>query len=157
MPLCRSEDDMQYIYSISNEAGVRIFQLLDGKHSIKQIQEVLKKEFQGKTEEIEGEILTFVDDLLSVQLIKKTKKALAFQVDVAAGGAKGRLTKKPYKTPEVARIKMQPEQAVLSCCLITSPAKTTSGLNYCFWGCPPYTACETTATSSWPAWHDGSS
>ena len=30
MPLCRSQEDMQYIYSISNESGSRIWQLLDG-------------------------------------------------------------------------------------------------------------------------------
>ena len=74
MPLCRSEEDMQYIYSIANETGVRIFQLLDGKHSIKEIQEMVKKEFQ-ESEELEGEVLTFLSDLLSVKLIEKSNTA----------------------------------------------------------------------------------
>jgi hypothetical protein len=147
MPLCRSEEDMQYIYSISNETGVRIFQLLDGEHSIKEIQEIVKKEFQ-KSEEIEGEVLTFISDLLSVKLIEKSNTARSnkgFRARSEDGPSSGK--KKPYKTPELVKIRMQPEQAVLSCCLITTIPKA-SGLpdtwNYCQYpnGCGgPQTGC----------------
>ena len=147
MPLCRSEEDMQYIYSISNETGVRIFQLLDGEHSIKEIQEILKKEFQ-KSEEIEGEVLMFISDLLSVKLIERSNAARSNK-DLRARSEDGPSSrkKKNYETPELVKIKMQPEQAVLSCCLINSNPKA-SGFpdtwNYC--GIPngcdgPHTGC----------------
>lgn len=134
MPLCRSEEDMQYIYSICNETGVRIFQLLDGKHSIKEIQEIVKKEFQ-ESEGIDGEVLTFLSDLLSVKLIKKSNTARSNK-DPQARSEDGPSSreKKPYKTPELAKIRMQPEQAVLSCCLINAYPKLSAQpqWNYCF-------------------------
>lgn len=71
MPLCRTEEDMQYIYSISNETGSRLWQLLDGKHSVREIQEILKAEYQGQGEVIEREVLEFIGDLYEVELIQK--------------------------------------------------------------------------------------
>jgi Coenzyme PQQ synthesis protein D (PqqD) len=134
MPLCRSEEDMQYIYSISNETGVRIFQLLDGKHSIEEIQEIVKKEFQ-KSEEIDGEVLTFISDLLSVELIEKSSTARSDK-DLQARSKDGPSSrkKKAYKTPELVKIRMQPEQAVLSCCLIDAHPKLSGQpqWNYCW-------------------------
>jgi hypothetical protein len=149
MPLCRSEEDMQYIYSIANETGVRIFQLLDGKHSVKEIQEVLKKEFQGKNEEIEAGVLTFTEDLLSVKLIEKSSKRKALKGDVSGKRDEGRLLnkKKPYKAPEITKVTMQPEQAVLSCCMYNQYGKSCAGGwtggNWCDRGitCPAGTTC----------------
>jgi hypothetical protein len=134
MPLCRSEEDMQYIYSISNETGVKIFQLLDGKHSIREIQELVKKEFQ-ESEETDGEVLTFISDLLSVELIKKSNTARANKDSQARSedGPSSR-KKKAYKTPELVKIRMQPEQAVLSCCLVDANPKLSAlpQYNYCY-------------------------
>jgi hypothetical protein len=143
MPLCRSEEDMQYIYSIANETGVRIFQLLDGKHSVKEIQEVLKKEFQGKNEEIEAGVLTFTEDLLSVELIEKAGKTAALKGDVSGKRDKGRLlnNKKAYETPELIKVRMQPEQAVLSCCLNDPVMKSYDVWNYCVVSCQPTSGC----------------
>jgi hypothetical protein len=160
MPLCRSEEDMQYIYSISNEAGVRIFQLLDGEHSVKEIQEVLKKEFQGKNENIEGEALTFIEDLLSVKLIEKASTTTALKGEARGKRDEGRLLskKKPYKTPEIAKITMQPEQAVLSCCIVLQYAKPCGGgwtgaRNWCDGtaSCPPTTCLAGNSAAGWNA------
>jgi hypothetical protein len=143
MPLCRSEDNMQHIYSIANETGVKIFQLLDGKHSVKEIQEVLKKEFQGKNEDIEEEVLTFIGDLLSVKFIEKSRKATALKADVSGKRDEGRLLtkKKPYRTPEIAKVKMQPEQAVLSCCTVNPVMKIGATYVYCANSCQPTNGC----------------
>jgi hypothetical protein len=152
MPLCRSEEDMQYIYSIANQTGVRIFQLLDGKHSVKEIQDVLKREFQEKNEEIiEGEVLTFIEDLSSVKLIEKVRRAGALKGDVSDKRDEGRVSskKKPYEAPELIKVRMQPEQAVLSCCLNDTQPKTSFDpvnfpFNYCTYNgqpCPPTNGC----------------
>jgi len=147
MPLCRSEDDMQYIYSISDEAGSRIWQMLDGRHSIREIQDVLKKEFRGKAEEIEGDVLTFIDDLLSVKLIEKSTGVKSSRGDVKAArdktGVSGR--KRPYKTPELTKVRMQPEQAVLSCCTVNPTMKNYTDVHgsflYCAAPCQPTSGC----------------
>ena len=159
MPLCRSEDDMQDIYSIFNETGVRIFQLLGGKHSVKEIQEVLKKEFQGKNEETEAGVSAFTEDLLSVKLIEKSRKTKALKGDVSGKRAEERLLnkKRPYKAPEITKVTMQPEQAVLSCCMYYQYGKSCGGgwsgpYNWCDRGttCPPGTTCvNTNSASGW--------
>lgn len=131
MPLCRSEEDIQYIYSISNQTGSRIWQLLDGRYSAKDIQEILKSEYQGQGEVIEREVLEFLRDILEVKLIKKIKEK-------AKKGKPQTTSQKPdkkksYKTPKIAKVKMQPEQAVLSCCVINYTPKlfAPGGSNVC--------------------------
>ena len=45
-------------------------------------------------------------------------------------------SKKPYTTPEITKVKMQPEQAVLSCCNEGNGNKTYLGpVNYCYQTC----------------------
>lgn len=133
MPLCRSEDDILYIYSISNETGSRIWQLLDGKHSARDIQEIIKTEFQGRGELIDRGVLEFLEDLLSVRLIEKSRKEKVPKTSNRRPQTEYRAftKKKPYKTPEIAKIKMQPEQAVLSCCTSTNQKGFTTYQNAC--------------------------
>jgi hypothetical protein len=149
MPLCRSEDDMQYIYSISNETGARIFALLDGRHSVRGIQEVIKREFKGNAEVIEREVAEFLKDLLSVKLIETSGRRKSTRIedpesrnDTRSSMLDARSTgkKKPYKAPVIAKVKMQPEQAVLSCCVNNLYPKynTDWGRNLCM-----LTACST--------------
>jgi len=113
MPLGRSRDDLTYIYSISNETGSRIWKLLDGRHSIKDIQDILMAEYHGQKEAIEREVLEFINDLAQDKLIKKTEPLVRSpQVVVRRPSNK----KKAYISPEIAKVKMEPEQAVLACC-----------------------------------------
>lgn len=128
MPLCRNQDDMQYIYSISNQTGSKIWQLLDGSHSVKEIQEILKSVYKGEAEVVEREVLEFIGDIFEAKLIEEVK-------------ARATETKDPphqipdkeevYKSPEIAKVKMQPEQAVLSCCLVQADAKQLSAIANC--------------------------
>ena len=124
MPLCRSQDDMQYIYSISNQTGSKVWQLLDGDHSVGEIQEILKSVYDGQAEVIEREVLEFIKDIFEAKLIEedkaKRKKTNNSQCQIPP-------KKKTYKSPEIAKIKMQPEQAVLSCCTHQSALKVASG------------------------------
>jgi hypothetical protein len=116
MPLCRSEEDLQYIYSISNEAGVRIWQLLDGKHSVRDIQDILKSEYQGQGKVIEREALEFLGDLIEVKLIQKVNNGAKKRNQYRTSSIQHPGKKNPYKSPEISKVKMQAEQAVLSCC-----------------------------------------
>src|SRR4030042_3089591 len=126
MPLCRSDDDLQYIYSISNETGVRIWQLLDGKYRVGDIQEILKSEYQGQSEMIEREVLEFLSDLFEARLIQKVNNGAKRRNQYRASSIKYPDKKRPYKSPEIAKVKMQPEQAVLSCCTSATNQKTNT-------------------------------
>jgi len=127
MPLCRSQDDMQYIYSISNQIGSKIWQLLDGEHCVGEIQEILKSVYDGQAEVIEREVLEFIGDVFEAKLIEedktKTRKTKDSQYQIPQ-------KKEAYKSPEIAKIKMQPEQAVLSCCTRDMDIKQSSTGNY---------------------------
>ncbi len=127
MPLCRSAQDMQYIYSISNETGSRIWQLIDGGHSTCDIQEILKSECQGQTEQIERETLQFIEDCLEAGLIEKTR----LRPQTTNRKPQTEIKKRPYKSPEISKVKLQPEQAVLACCTDGGGYKTNAGINWC--------------------------
>lgn len=136
MPLCRSGDDIQYIYSISNETGTRIFSLLDGTHTVRDIQEAIKAEFKGNAETIERDVLEFLKDLASVKLIEKGNKRKKEKTKDESRQPRceerASTRKRIYKTPEIAKIKMQPEQAVLACCLSRyNPRNSDGGSNAC--------------------------
>jgi len=149
MPLCRSEADIQYIYSISNQTGSRIWQLLDGAHSVGRIQETIEAEYQGSPELMEKEIRQFLEDVVGAGLIQKVDSKSRGQGSRirAAAGQKGR--RSPYQTPEIARVKMQPEQAVLACCDLARINQKiySSSFNYCSnaTGCGVYPLCSETS------------
>ena len=130
MPLCKSQEDMQYIYSISNETGSRIWQLLDGRHSVGDIQEILKSEYKGQKEVIERDVLEFVGDIFEAKLIEEVKER---PKETRETQYQTPDKKKAYKSPEITKVKMQPEQAVLSCCARNLDNKflQTANANYC--------------------------
>ncbi len=126
MPLCRSEEDMRYIYSISNETGSRIWQFLNGSHSVSDIQEALKAEYQGNGELIERDILEFIADLCEAGLVTR-----ASSIKNRESRIEHPERKKPYASPEIAKVKMQPEQAVLTCCQVTTNPKISGDFGKC--------------------------
>jgi hypothetical protein len=126
MPLCKSEEDVQHIFSISNAPGSRIWQLLDGSYSVKEIQEIMQSEYEGTAKKIEKDVVTFLEDVLEAKLIAQTKKKTAKK----PSRNRKKEPKKPYTSPEIAKVKMQPEQAVLACCTVSYDYKT-AGSSFC--------------------------
>lgn len=129
MPLCKSEEDVQHIFSISNAPGSRIWQLLDGSYSVKEIQEIMQSEYEGTAKKIEKDVVTFLEDVLEAKLIAQTKKKTAKK----PSRNRKKEPKKPYTSPEIAKVKMQPEQAVLACCTVSYDYKSSS-FNFCTTG-----------------------
>lgn len=74
MPLCRTEGDISYIYSISNDTAIRMWQLLDGVNSVRGVQESIKREFDGQAEVIERDTFETIKDLFEAGLIEEVKK-----------------------------------------------------------------------------------
>ena len=73
----------------------------------------MKSEYKGPAERIERDVIEFIEDVLSVKLIRVTKQKKQ-RCNRQKGGV-GR--QKTYRKPDIAKVKMQPEQAVLTCCL----------------------------------------
>jgi len=48
-----------------NPVGVAIFKLLDGKHTLEQIAEAVRGEFEGAPEGVEAEVRAFVEGLVA--------------------------------------------------------------------------------------------
>jgi hypothetical protein len=145
VPLRRGEEDISYIYSISNPTGMRIWQLLDGEHSVRHILEALASEYQVQEEAVERDVIEFFRDLLQAQLIEKVQdRTKSSEPDPPATKKRIAAEEQQYEKPEIAKIKMEPEQAVLSCCVATTGAKIAHGGVWCTFGDPhvcPVTDC----------------
>lgn len=130
MPLCRKDEDLQYIYSISNETGSAIWKLLDGKHSVLQIQKALESEFQGQAQVIEKDLRKFLNNLLEAALIQEVRKKSKAEKAVSEKQKPDK--KRRYHRPEISKVKLQPEQAVLACCSVYERYQKKPGaFNFC--------------------------
>jgi len=135
MPLARTKEDVNYIYSISNETGSRIWQLIDGENTVEEVQKIMKEEFNGPAESVEGDVMEFIADASEEGLIKETKEEKRQKGEaIRTKGAK-----KGYNKPDIARVKMQPEQAVLYACVHEVDGKNGETFGECCGvGCSPF-------------------
>lgn len=52
-----------------NDAGARIWELLDGKRTVEEITSIICEEFEGEKKAIEGDTVDFIENLLKAGLI----------------------------------------------------------------------------------------
>ena len=57
---------------VLNEVGARIWSLIDGKRSIKEIVDVITQEYQVSAEIAEKDTLSFIDELISKAMVQLT-------------------------------------------------------------------------------------
>ena len=69
IPLDEQTSDSEKI-SFLNETGTRIWELIDGKNSIKDIVVKIVKEYEIEEKEAEKEVVSFVENLKNRNLIK---------------------------------------------------------------------------------------
>ncbi len=55
--------------TLLNDAGARIFELLDGRHKVQEIAETLSKEFDVSLEQAEQDVLEFLEKLQANQML----------------------------------------------------------------------------------------
>jgi len=63
VPLISGIGDMEDDLFTLNETGKAIWDMLDGKHTLKEVMEGLFDEFKGRGEEIQEDVLGFVEEL----------------------------------------------------------------------------------------------
>lgn len=55
--------------TLLNDAGARIFELLDGRHKVQEIAETLSKEFDVSLEQAQQDVLEFLEKLQANQML----------------------------------------------------------------------------------------
>ncbi len=68
VPLCRKAGEIECLYTL-NEVGARIWDLIDGKRSVREIRDCLLQEFAVNETEAEADLLTLLDQLCEIGTI----------------------------------------------------------------------------------------
>lgn len=74
VPIKREAADFEAIYNLNNEVSVRIWELIDGKNSIKEIKDKILEEFEVSSEKLEKDLGQFIKDLEKIGAIQLTSK-----------------------------------------------------------------------------------
>lgn len=64
VPVRRNVAEMESIYTL-NDVGARVYELIDGERTIRQICDVIVEEFEVSIEEAERDALEFLEKLVS--------------------------------------------------------------------------------------------
>jgi hypothetical protein len=70
VPLRDSVAEMESLYSL-NEVGARVYELIDGKRSVRDICTVIVEEFDVDREQAEADVAQFIEQLLSINGIEE--------------------------------------------------------------------------------------
>ncbi len=55
---------------VLNDAGSRVWQLLDGEHTVKEIVEAISQEFDAPAEQTQTDIMSFIKELEAKQMVE---------------------------------------------------------------------------------------
>lgn len=73
VPLSRKLGEIDCLYTL-NEVGARIWELLDGQRSLNAVRDTLVAEFDVSEQKAEEDLLTLIDDLLSIRAIQEASR-----------------------------------------------------------------------------------
>ena len=74
VPLRDSVAEMENLYSL-NEVAARVYELVDGKRSVRDIGAAIAEEFDVTAEQAEADVSQFVEQLESIHAIEECPKA----------------------------------------------------------------------------------
>jgi len=74
VPLRDSVAEMENLYAL-NEVGARVYELVDGKRSVRDICAVIVDEFDASAEQAEADVSQFVEQLSSIHAIEECPEA----------------------------------------------------------------------------------
>jgi hypothetical protein len=72
VPIRKSVADMESLYTL-NEVGARVYELVDGERSVRDICTVIVEEFDVSTEKAEADVVEFLEQLISIGSIAERK------------------------------------------------------------------------------------
>jgi len=70
VPIRQNEADLESIYTL-NSTATRIWELVDGKRKIKDIQKLIVSEFEVKEKAAESDLVQLIEDLEKIQAIEE--------------------------------------------------------------------------------------
>ncbi len=70
VPIKSRVSDLKSIFTL-NELGARIWELIDKKNKVSEIKDVLLREFEVNTQELEKDLTVFLQQLINAELIKE--------------------------------------------------------------------------------------
>jgi hypothetical protein len=69
VPIRQKADDVESIYTLNEVAG-RIWELLDGERRVVEVRDLLASEFEASPEEVEADLIEFLQQLAQVDAVK---------------------------------------------------------------------------------------
>lgn len=63
VPIKRKLADVNAIYLLRDDVSVRIWELIDGKRSVREIKEIISREFEVDPKQAEDDIIGFLEQL----------------------------------------------------------------------------------------------
>ncbi len=73
VPVRRRVGDVESLYTL-NEVGARIWELIDGKREVREIRNLLLREFEANEVQIDADLLAFLDQLSEIGAITEAPR-----------------------------------------------------------------------------------
>ena len=70
VPIRRRTADLESIYTL-NETGARIWELIDGQHTLREIRDIIAQEYEVTPEEAEADLAEFMAYLEEIEAVEK--------------------------------------------------------------------------------------
>ncbi len=72
VPMRKDVADMETLYTL-NEVGARVYELIDGKRSLREIVNSIVNEFEVTEQQAESDVSEFIEQLLEVESIHEVE------------------------------------------------------------------------------------
>ena len=74
VPIRRKLGEVECLYTL-NEVGARIWELIDGKREVRELRDLILREFEATEAELEADLLTLLDQLSEVGAITEAGRS----------------------------------------------------------------------------------
>ena len=131
VPVRQGTAEMDFIYT-ANAVGSLIFSLLDGRRDALAIARLVRESFDISERQAREDVRQFLQTLCDAGLVRPVENACArpgertMTRDEVAGGQK-----RHYKTPQLTRVRLVPDEAVLTSCKNNATVGPTGSAKEC--------------------------
>jgi len=115
MPLVKTSKELNYIFTL-NGSATKVWEQFNGKTTLSDIGNTLSQTYNVTEARLERELKEFVKDLASIKAITYTKGASKLPQKPKTIQKQSTKKKLPWIPIKITRVKLDPSQAVLSCC-----------------------------------------
>jgi hypothetical protein len=73
VPIRQNVADMESLYTL-NEVGARVYELIDGERSVRDICAAIVEEFEVSSDKAEADVTEFLEKLISIRSIEEIRR-----------------------------------------------------------------------------------